>query len=114
MRVRILRSDLDGLTDGHTERAGGVGMRLQQCASGFRQVRRRRVTDSAVRLHLDASVRLRIEGRANLPYLDVESEQRARERQRRTPLSRTGFGGELGGSLDCVVVSLRDSSIRLV
>ena len=86
----------------------------QDRPTGFGEVGRRRMADAAVGLHLESAVRLGVEGRANLPHLHLETEQRAGERQRRAPLTRTGLGGELGGALEGVVVGLRHSRVRLV
>ena len=68
----------------------------------------------AERLHHDPAVRLLVVGRADLPHLALEAEQRAGEGQRGAPLAGAGLGGELPDPGLGVVVRLRHGGVRLV
>ena len=69
---------------------------------------------AAVRLHEDAAVRLLVVADLDHEDLDVDAEQRARDRQRAAPLAGAGLGGDLGDALLLVVVGLRDGGVGLV
>ncbi len=68
----------------------------------------------AERLHHQPAVRLLVVGRADLPDLALEAEQRAGEGQRRAPLAGAGLGGEPPDAGLGVVVRLRHRGVRLV
>src|SRR3954451_20785095 len=68
----------------------------------------------APRLHHRAPVGLLVVARADHEDLALEPEQRARERQRRAPLARTGLGRELAYARARVLVGLRHGGVGLV
>ena len=111
VRPVVLGGDLDRLRDGDPERPGRV-RRVR--APGLRAVRRRAVHGRAPRLHHRAPVGLLVVARADHEHLALEPEQRARERERRSPLPRAGLRRESFDSGLGVLVGLRDSGVRLV
>ena len=71
-----------------------VGMGGENGPSGGGFLRRRGDAARAVGLHQGAPVGLLIVGAAHHVDVDLDAEQRARERQCGTPLAGAGFGGD--------------------
>jgi hypothetical protein len=95
MHVRCLHRHLDRFTDRDPERPGGVGILGEDLPSGLGQIRRARVHGRAEDLHHRPPVRLLVVRRPHLPDLALQPVLRARERERRTPLTGPRLGGEL-------------------
>ena len=112
--VLVLRRSLDGLADGHAQRAGGVGELLAQHPSGFGQLGGAGDDARTEGLHQHMAVGLALVGAPHLPDVAGEAEDLAGERQRGTPLAGAGLRGQPGASGDLVEVGLRHGRVRLV
>jgi hypothetical protein len=77
-------------------------------------LRRTRVHGGAPGLHHRAAVRLGAVGGSHLPHLALHAVLGGGERKRRSPLPRTGFGGQLRDAFSVVVVGLRHRGVGLV
>ncbi len=111
VRVRRSRRHLDRLGDRDPERAGRVrGLP----AAGLRQCARRAVHAAAPRLDHRAAVGLLVVRGADHEDLALESEEAARERERRAPLAGTRLRHELSHARARVLVGLRDGAVGLV
>ena len=109
--VLALRRHFHGLGDRDPERARRVaGLR----AAGLGAIRRRAVHGRAPGLHHRAPVGLLVVAGTDHVDLALEPEERARERQRRTPLARAGLGDEVRDPGLRVLVGLRHGRVRLV
>ena len=111
---RVARRHLDRLADRDAQAAGRVRVLGQHRPARVGEVGRARVHRRAVGLHQHLAVGLLVVGRPHHPDLELEPEQRGRERQRAAPLARAGLGGQLGHALGGVVVGLRHGGVRLV
>ena len=112
--VRVRGGDLDGLGDGDAQRAVGVGMLGQDCASGLGLHARAGGDGRAEDLHQGAAVGLLVVADAHHEDLALHSEEGAGHGQRRAPLARAGLGGEALGAVLFVIKRLRDGGVRLV
>ena len=114
LRVVVRGGVLDGLRDGDAERAGRVGVFLQDVAAGLGEVRRAGVDLRAVGLHHHAPVGLLVVADAHHVDGALEAHEPAREREGGAPLACPGLGRQAPDALLAVVVRLRDGGVRLV
>ena len=113
-RVGVGGSDLDGLGDRDAEGPRPVVGVLGELAADRGDIRGRPVDRGAEGLDHEAAVGLGVVRRTHLPHLALEVVEGAGEGERRTPLARTGLGGELLGAFLLVVIGLGHRGIGLV
>ena len=110
----FLRRDFDCFRNGDAERAGAVGMLLQDRAAGFGLVGRRGDAARAIGFHQGAAIRFLVVGDADLEHGHVNVEQRAGEGERRAPLAGARLGRQLFYPRLFVVPGLRHGGVGLV
>ncbi len=91
-----------------------VGALRQNSAARVRLVRRRGHAARSIGFHERAPVRLLVVGDAHHEDLHVDAEERARVRERRSPLPRPGLRRDPPDARLPVVESLCDRGVRLV
>ena len=114
MGVVALGRHLDRLGDRDPETARAVGMRGEDLFAGLGLVRGRGDAARAVALHQRAPVGLLLEADLDHVDVDLQPEQAAGERERRTPLAGAGLGRDPADAFLPVVVGLGDGGVRLV
>ena len=110
----VCRRHFDRFGDRDAEAAGAV-RRVGEDRSPVVGVRRRAGNARrAERFHEQPTIGLLVVRHPHHEDLNVDAEQRARERQRRAPLAGAGLRGDLPGARFPVVKGLRHRRVRLV
>ena len=103
-----------GLGDGHAQRAGIVRVFRQHIAAGLRLHARAGEHLPAPGLHHGTAERFLVVAHAHHEDAHFQAEHLSGKRDRRTPLSRTGLGGETFDTGLLVVIGLRNGGVHLV
>ena len=106
--------DLHRLGDRDAEAAVAVGRRREHLTAEVGFHRRARDAACAERLHERATIRFLVVRHPHHEHLDLDAEERAGERERRSPLPRAGLGRDFPDAGLLVVERLRHGGVRLV
>jgi hypothetical protein len=93
---------------------GNAGSSAEHLAAVFGLVARAGMHRRAPGVHEHPAIRLVLVAHLDHVNIAFQAEQFARQRQRRTPLARAGFGGEPLGAGDLVEIRLGDGGVDLV
>ena len=112
--LRILQRQFYGFGDRHTQAARIVGIFGQGGTSGGRNFARRGIHVCAPGVHHQFAVGFLVVADFHHKDLQVDAEMLRGHRHGGSPLSGTGFGGQVADALFVVVVSLRNRGVGLV